>query len=323
MNAHIFALYIKEQFWVSPQHVSQKQVQKNIAVQTLTQKEATAQKIVEQERGSKKQETQPLVQQELIIQDSATVHRMLHVLRLEKNDPIIVFNQDYSATGTILEINKKSCAIALQTITTTKQITPTIHWFLPLLDRTDFEQSIYHLTVLGVTSITPYISKKTRHNWGSEKDFERIHSVMVSAAEQSKQFCLPKINKPELLEKLSEKIASNSIAHYHTILLDVAGKENLITTLGQFVEQFTADTSPILSHSKLTTARKTVTAEDPTIADKPANLAFIAGPEGDLTPDEYAMIMPHVSAHCTLTTTVLKACDAIFLASGIARTMLV
>lgn len=291
MNAHIFALYIKEQFWISPQHASQKNVTKNSSIQTLTQKKTTQQKLVEQE---------------LIIQDSATVHRILHVLRLEKNDPIIVFNQDYNATGSIVEINKKTCTILLQTIEQTKQITPIIHWFLPLLDRTDFEQSIYHLTVLGITSITPYISKKTRHSWGSEKDFERIHNVMVSAAEQSKQFCLPKINKPELLEKLSEQIKK-----HHTILLDVAGKENLITTLAQQVEQI-AGATLIGSHNKTTI-----------IPAATAPLAFIAGPEGDLTPDEYTLLLPHVSAHCTLTSTVLKACDAIFLASGIARTMLI
>lgn len=269
MNAHIFALFIDEQF--------------------------------------------SIVQQTISIKDEKTIHRMLHVLRLEKNDPIIVFNQDSNATGIIQDINKKTCTIQLQSVSKNKQITPEIHWFLPLLDRTDFEQSIYHLTVLGVTSITPYISKKTRHSWGSEKDFERIHSVMVSAAEQSKQFCLPKISKPELLEKLSEKIASNSIANYHTILLDVEGKENLITTLTKLIKQNT-ETPTSLMHSH----------NNPAITNtNTAPLAFIAGPEGDLTPDEYAMIMPHVSAHCTLTTTVLKACDAIFLASGIARTMLV
>jgi len=297
MNAHIFALFINEQFsTIQQQHASQKQAKKNSNTQVLAQKETTQQKLVEQE---------------LIIQDSATVHRMLHVLRLAKNDPIIVFNQDSNATGIIQDINKKTCTIQLQSVSKNKQFTPAIHWFLPLLDRTDFEQSIYHLTVLGVTTITPYISKKTRHNWGSEKDFERIHSVMVSAAEQSKQFCLPKISKPESLEKLSEKFASNSIANYHTILLDVAGKENLITTLSKLIEQFTS-ASEILSHNT-PSITNTITAP----------LAFIAGPEGDLTPDEYTLLLPHVSAHCTLTSTVLKACDAIFLASGIARTMLV
>ena len=65
---------------------------------------------------------------------------------------------------------------------------------MPLLKREAFEEALFSLTELGVSSIQPIITQKTTRFWGGEREIVRSVKMLLSAAEQSKQFVIPKLH---------------------------------------------------------------------------------------------------------------------------------
>lgn len=221
---------------------------------------------------------------ELIITDRDTIFRIQQVLRIAIGDTVIFFNDTQYARATYVSGDKKQLRFSLEKSHDTIPLTPKIHWLLPILEREAFEAALYSATVLGATTIQPIITQKSRQKWGSEKDLERARRIMISAAEQSKQFVLPAINPVRVILNLFQDPPKKiSIP----IFFDPTGlpcKELLKQTN---VQEFT----------------------------------LCIGPEGDLTSEEKQFLKEQGFQFYSLGKSVLRACDAVMVAQGIVRAL--
>ena len=132
---------------------------------------------------------------------SDLLHRCKNVLRLKPGQQVIIFDNSHQSLATIQEYQKKSITVLLEDKVPLVGLKPEIHWLLPLLKREAFEHSLYSLCEMGATSIYPVVTAKTCRSWGSEKEYARAQTIMIAAAEQAKQFVVPKIHPvTELLQ---------------------------------------------------------------------------------------------------------------------------
>ncbi len=74
-----------------------------------------------------------------------------------------------------------------------------------MLKREAFEQAVYSLCEMGATSIYPVRTVKTAQSWGSEKDYVRVRTSMIAAAEQAKQFVIPTVHPVGELQKWHQR----------------------------------------------------------------------------------------------------------------------
>ena len=224
------------------------------------------------------------------IDDPIILYRVSNILRLEKGDQIIFFDSNYNIKCSIISvITKKKIVVELLSINHNEPLNPKITWLLPLLKKEAFESALYLLTQMGVQDIQPLITEKTYKLINIEKDNLRNKKIMISAAEQSKQFILPnilpvipfdlyfisKIDKPKVLN----------------IFFDASGDP----------------LSKVIDHIKL---------------ESPNELLVLVGPEGDLTYEEKIKLMEHGFKFSALTKTILRTQEAIAVSLGALRSLL-
>lgn len=216
------------------------------------------------------------------VKDETVVGRIKNVLRLEPNEHIILFDDTSHASATITSIKKSSIELKINSISENKPLQPAIKMLLPILKRDAMEQSLAAMCELGVNIVQPIITAKSQHAF-DQKDIDRACKIMRAAAEQSKQFAIPKLLPATSLEKaLSETPAS------HRIFFDVAGE-------------------PIKTY---------LTKIDQT---PKGAFACLVGPEGDLTLEEKQTVIDAGFSAVKLTPTILRSWQAAFLGVGIIR----
>jgi RsmE family RNA methyltransferase len=222
----------------------------------------------------------------LRIQDVALMHRIIHVLRLEKEDTLVLFDENIHVRASILSIEKKAIICAMQVAEQNIVVAPHITVWLPLLKREAFEEAIYALVELGVNEIQLVHTAKEQRHWTGQKEMQRIHNIMVAAAEQSKNFAMAAVREPRTL---SDVIASKKDAQ--GIFFDVEGEALLEVASG-------------MKHSN--NARYIITV----------------GPEGDLLDAEKFQLQKALFAFVRLTPTVLRAQQALAVGVGAVRSLL-
>ena len=221
----------------------------------------------------------------ITITDKDLMHRITTVLRLGSNEPVILFNTQQHISGTIKEITKKNIIIDVHQKAPNKVLTPAINWLLPLLEREAFEEALYVITAMGATTIQPVITKKSRQQWGKPTDMERVMRIMISAAEQSKQFVIPEIKTVKLLEEVTTQLRTTT-----KIFFDAAGDPawDVLYRLQKISKEITC----------------------------------LVGPEGDLTQQEKEHVQLNGFISCALTPTILRASHAVTVSMGIMRSLL-
>ncbi|NBP00619.1 MAG: 16S rRNA (uracil(1498)-N(3))-methyltransferase [Proteobacteria bacterium] len=135
------------------------------------------------------------------IVDVALVHRIVHVLRLKKDDTLILFTQQQHALFVITAVGKKEITGLIKSVTANQQYCPSITLLLPLLKKEALEHAIYGAVEVGVTKIQLVLTEKVQRTWGGKQELERLERIMIAAAEQSKCFAFPTISEPIKLEK--------------------------------------------------------------------------------------------------------------------------
>ncbi len=220
-----------------------------------------------------------------IIADDILVHRLKNILRLQEGESVLLFNGQHKAQATIESFNNKLVAIRIDKVDEAQSIKPDIIWLLPILDREAFEQALTFLAVVGVTTIQPLITQKSRRAWGSSKDYERAQKMLIAGCEQSKQFVIPTI----LPVKEFTAYEWNALPATR-LFFDAAG-----SPLFEALQQF---------HGTLP-------------------LCCFVGPEGDLTAMEKEVLKNQQFRFCALTSNILRAVDAITVVSGMLRTLIV
>jgi len=154
--------------------------------------------------------------------DKRTRHYFLSVLRLQKDDQVIVFNgrEQLEATATIESLNKKHAVLAITSVekVSTESTLDTCLWqAVSRSDRMDF--AIQKATELGVSSIQPVTSERSPWRLKSaqlEKKMQHWQGIVISACEQSGRTRLPQLHPPKLLPELLEQRQQSR----NSILLD-------------------------------------------------------------------------------------------------------
>ncbi len=216
------------------------------------------------------------------ISDPTLVHRMVTVLRLQKEDELILFDREQHVAVQIVVVGKKQLQIKLGDLQKNKILTPTITVLLPLLKREAFADAIYSCVELGANNIQLVTTSKTHKNWTGNKELEHAHKVMIAAAEQSKNFAYPQLQSPMALQELGSSP--------HSYFFDPAGLPMQEILKNRFTQ-----------------------------GDE---ITLMIGPEGDLTPQEKELLKSKGFIFCALTPTVLRAQQALALGLGAFRSWL-
>lgn len=215
--------------------------------------------------------------------DAQLIHRIYSILRLKENERVILFNETHYALVLLKKISPRELILYFEEIQPHVSLDPSVTWWLPLLKKEAFEQALYTLTEMGAQSIIPIRTQKSSHKWGTSKEYDRARAIMIAAAEQSKQFLIPKL---EPVQELLQCKADSEVK----VFFDASGKPFI-----QSLKEQNISTQSIIACS---------------------------GPEGDLTTDEKNYLKMQGFVFCKLTKTVLRAQQAVALGLGILRTVL-
>ena len=222
----------------------------------------------------------------LSLSDTDVVHRIRSVLRLAQGDELMLFDSTQHAACSIIEITKKTISVRIISSDRTISLQPSITFLLPLLKREALERMIYACVELGATTIQLISTEKSQRSWRSEKELQRMHAIMIAAAEQSKQFSLPILQQPIYLQEAIQLHAKDTIK----LVADPVGLP-LYEVLTQIVQK------------------------------KSARIVMTMGPEGDLSDGEKEILRTASYQAVRLTPTVLRSQQAGALLLGVVRSM--
>ena len=163
---------------------------------------------------------------------------------------------------------------------------PTVIFFLPLLKRDALEAALYSLVELGASEIRLMRTQKTQRVWGGAKEFDRLRTIMIAAAEQSKQYITPTLHEPQLFDEIVKELDGTSC-----LFFDPQG----------------ADLFPVLQKFR---------------KNMPQTISLMIGPEADVTSDEKQLLQEHGATFCRLTPTILRAQQAVAVSLGIIRSLI-
>ncbi len=227
--------------------------------------------------------------QHLIIKDKNFFHRVVHVLRLKKEDSIQLFDQQHHANTKLKKIEKKDTVIfAIESIEKNREIFPKITLLLPVLKKDALEQAVNSATQLGANTIQLIITQKMQRKWQGKRELDRLQKIIIASAEQAKNFSLPTIIEPLELEEV--------IATYkntHRFFADANG-QHLLEVI------YTLDKEELSS----------------------LDILLAIGPEADLTSEEKKNLRQAGFTFVRLTSTILRAEQASSLVLGIFRALL-
>ncbi|MBS1988290.1 RsmE family RNA methyltransferase [Candidatus Dependentiae bacterium] len=213
--------------------------------------------------------------------------RVTRVLRLRAGENVIIFD-DVQSQLIQLESptfqNKKIITATLLEQTMHKQLKPRINLCIGLLKKDALQEVAYYAAAMGATHLVPVITSKVQRSWAGQKEEERLIKVMIAAAEQSKQFVLPKIENPLPFDQFITSPFCTT-QDQSSIYFDVHG-EPLLDQLNE--------------HS----------------VKQPSIITLFWGPEGGLVPQEIAALDQHGFSCTVLTPTVLRAVDAVAIGLG-------
>src|SRR3989304_1305653 len=91
------------------------------------------------------------------ITDKAIHHRITRILRLQKNEMLVLFDRDIQVRAEIQSIDRTAIALRVIEKKNNPTLVPSIHFLLPMLKRDAFEQAVYGLIEAGVSEIQPVI----------------------------------------------------------------------------------------------------------------------------------------------------------------------
>lgn len=222
------------------------------------------------------------------ITDEDVLHRVLTVLRLGIGEELILFDTQKNFRTIISDIKKhKILTVTIRDIQVNARPRLGIEFILPLLKREALEEVVYSLSEIGVTDITLIVTDKSQRNLGP-KELQRLHKIQVAAAEQSKNFYIPRIHAPVSFELWCNGAKQTVVP---SILFDPQGKAAL-EVLGSMSGQ---------NNSKI---------------------RALIGPEGGLTQDEIQVVKELGFVRCRLTATVLRAVQAASVGAGMIASLL-
>lgn len=214
-------------------------------------------------------------QPHLEITDPREIHHAKNVLRLKKEDAIHFFNdQSEEGEGVIKEISSGKIKIEIKSVTKQIATYPHITLACALPKKSKFEIIVEKATELGADEIVPLKTARTEIKITSEnmnKKIVRFETVAMNAVKQSQRAKIPRIHPVTDLRDAFKNLSQNS------------------TCLIPSLEEKSLSLKEALSMLK-----------------NPKNLSIFIGPEGDFTPEEYALARKQGAIAVTLGKNILK-----------------
>ena len=158
---------------------------------------------------------------------------------------------------------------------------------MPLLKREALEQAVYSLVELGVNDVQFVVTDKSQKELRPAAR-KRLERIMIAAAEQSKNFSLPRIHDPLGFQDFMKTLQTQTA---HKILFD-------------------SDGQPLWNVASI--------VRDADLAD----VVCMVGPEGALTEEEMHLAQTAGFILCCLTPTVLRSVQACSVGVGAIRSLL-
>jgi RsmE family RNA methyltransferase len=293
---------------------------------------------------------QPKQINEIAFNDPELLHRVTRVLKIQENEIFVLFNSKNNIELQLSFINKDKIICKVINFSENKTLSPHVHWILPVLEKKAFEETISNLTVLGATYIYPVITEKVHRKSFSGGELERLNRVMISAAEQSKQFTFPQIMPVNSLAITINNFKNSFGNNWSNSLKNNLGndsKNNLKANLEKGLENnlksdFKNSFENNLGHSlgaNLENNLENFYKQIPKIFFDPSgescfkltsflkeqtnltDIICIVGPEGDLTENEKKFLKQNNFSFYALTPTILRSELAATLATGILRSL--
>lgn len=212
------------------------------------------------------------------IVDPEIVHRLVKVLRVEVSQKFIFFDKFYHGTIEIINISKKDLTVKILSFENNNQNLLEIIFLLPLLKKEALEEAVYSLAEIGVSKIQLVVTQKSRQKLLHEKEFQRLESIIIAAAEQSKNYSYPHIYSPISLSDVEYRAQS------FKVVFDPQGQS--------FFD---------LRAKKL----------------QQEKVYLLVGPEAGLTLEELQKLENISFQKCSLTSTILRAVQAIAIGSAL------
>lgn len=218
----------------------------------------------------------------LVIEDKDIISRIKNVLRLQVGEKIILFKSGIYGQFSILNLDKKGITLKTEFMSSVQEPKNLVTLNIGLLKKESFEEILYTATELGVNIIQPILSEKIHKNWWDNKFKDRFEKIIISAAEQAKNFTLPNLKEPVKFKDFLLQTGPN------TLWFDVAGANIL-------------DALPALQTT---------------------NLDIIIGPEGDFSLNEKKALSDLKIKSVKLTPTVLRSVQAASVGVGLIKSIL-
>lgn len=215
--------------------------------------------------------------------------RITRVLRLRSGQEFVLFDRHCNSTVRVQNIKKDSSVQLLVLNTQQNKIyKPTITFLLPLLKRDALEDAIGGLVASGVQSIQLVVTDTTQRKWQGNREQNRLEKIVISAAEQSRNYAFPVLRNPIPL--------SNALENYRTAETFFIYANPNAPPIQNMVQQ--------VKH------------------DKAKHLLLTVGPEADFSCAEKEMFLAQQAYSYSLTPTILRSPLAATLLSGICRSLL-
>ena len=216
------------------------------------------------------------------ISDPALVHRVTKVLRFNRFEKFILFNNLYCAHVVLEGMSSKHIVVNIESFYEVSKLVPTITILLPLLKTDALESALYSMAELGVQKIQLIYTQKVQRKYKGDKEFQRLKNILIAACEQAKYYAVPDLYEPiELIQALDEIHASDT----------------------RLYADFNGSNIGVLLQSK------------------PKSLVYLIGPESGLTSAECELLHSKGFVSYTLGPTILRAWQAATVTAGIIRAL--
>ncbi len=231
--------------------------------------------------------------QNVKILDKDFYQRITKILRLKPFDHISIFDNDINIEVIIdprTFEQKKNIFCKIIRINKNKKLMPEIIFCPAILKRNSFQDIFYIASQMGVNQITPILTDKIQRKWGDHRELEKLNKIMISAAEQSKNFIIPKIQNSILLDSFLHDLNKSKNRNVKKIVFEVGGKK-LFDLLSELQK------------------------------DKFDKIFVMFGPEGGFTEAEIKLLKENEFEVYALTPTILRSVEAVAVGLGSIRSI--
>ncbi|QDU12619.1 Ribosomal RNA small subunit methyltransferase E [Gimesia maris] len=219
-----------------------------------------------------------------LLLDGSEAHHLLHVLRMQAGDTVLVFNgTGAEAEGVISKISRKTVEVQVTArhAAQAKSQTPLIlATAVPKGDR--FRWLVEKAAELGVTKLVPLLTRRSSVDPGQNR-LKKLQQTIVSAAKQSGQIQLMELAE---VQKWDEFLSEISQTECRLLIADPAGSGVDFFRSGEKRE------SPVV---------------------------ILIGPEGGFTPDELQSAQEKGAKSVRLSEGILRIETAAILFAGLIR----